>query len=126
MFQTSRAYDLQHHLRVFEYYSYVLQPVRMILDMHSHTQYSHTRSASFQLLHSDSSCTGVGSNWQRVLQDTPFRFQYHLRIMFASLKTSWLDPVRSESGTTIVSLIDTCYVVAFEVFHLFNAGLTQY
>jgi hypothetical protein len=94
--------------------------------MYSHTQYSHTRSASFQLLHSDSSCTGVGSKWQHVLQDIPLRFLYHLRIMFASLKTSWLDPVRSESGTTIVSLIDTCYVTAFEVFHLFDAGLTQY
>ena len=32
-------------------------------------------------------------------------------------------PVRSKSGTTIVSLIDTCYVTASEVVHLFNAGL---
>jgi hypothetical protein len=32
-------------------------------------------------------------------------------------------PVRSDSGTTIVSLIDTCYVAASEVVRLFNAGL---
>jgi hypothetical protein len=98
----------------------------MILDMYSHTQYSHTRSASFRLLPSDSSRTGVGSKWQHVLQDIPLRFLYHLRIMFASLKTSWLDPVRSESGTTIVSLIDTCYVTASEVVIYSMQFSTQY
>jgi hypothetical protein len=43
----------------------------------------------------------------------------------AKLKNSWLElfPVRRESGTTIVFLIDTCYVTASEVVHLFNAVL---
>jgi len=34
-----------------------------------------------------------------------------------------LFPVRSESGTILVSLIDICYVTASEVVHLFNAVL---
>jgi hypothetical protein len=68
------------------------------------------------------------SKWQHVLQDIPYGFCNHLHIMSCQFRDLWLElfPVRSESGTTIVSLIDTCYVTASEVVHLFNAGLTQY
>jgi hypothetical protein len=43
MFQTSRAYDLQHHLRVFEYYFFVLQPFRMILEIATLRFFMHRR-----------------------------------------------------------------------------------